>query len=157
MKKFFQEFKAFIAKGNVVDMAVAVIIGGAFSKIVTALVNDIIMPLVSLVTGGVSVADWKWVITPAVVENGVEVHAEAALRYGDFLQTILDFLIISLCIFAALKVLLALQTRTRALLHKKAEEEEKEAEAAPPVETEADVLRDIRELLRAQQASKIEE
>ena len=65
MKKFFEEFKAFISKGNVVDMAVAVIIGGAFSKIVTSLVNDIVMPLISLLLNGVNVTDWKWVIKAA--------------------------------------------------------------------------------------------
>ena len=94
MRKFVEEFKAFIAKGNVVDMAVAVIIGGAFSKIVTSLVNDIIMPVIGLIVGKMNVAEMKWVITPAVVdEAGVETAAEVALKYGNFLQTIIDFLI----------------------------------------------------------------
>ena len=153
MKKFFQEFKEFIAKGNVIDMAVAVIVGGAFKEIVNALVADIVMPLVSLATGGVSVEDWKWVITPAVVEDGTEVAAESALMYGHFIQTIIDFLIIALCIFVALKVILALQTKTRDLLHKKAEEEAA-AEPEVPAETEMDVLKDIRELLRVNDAEK---
>lgn len=153
MKKFFQEFKEFIAKGNVIDMAVAVIVGGAFKEIVNALVADIVMPLVSLATGGVSVEDWKWVITPTVVENGKEVAAESALMYGHFIQTIIDFLIIALCIFVALKVILALQTKTRDLLHKKAEEEAA-AEPEVPAETEMDVLKDIRELLRVNDAEK---
>ena len=153
MKKFFQEFKEFIAKGNVIDMAVAVIVGGAFKEIVNALVADIVMPLVSLATGRVSVEDWKWVITPTVVENGKEVAAESALMYGHFIQTIIDFLIIALCIFVALKVILALQTKTRDLLHKKAEEEAA-AEPEVPAETEMDVLKDIRELLRVNDAEK---
>ena len=99
MKKFFKDFKAFIAKGNVVDMAVGVIIGAAFSAIVTSLVNDIVMPLISLAVGGVSVADWKWVITEAVYDaNGVLVTAETALHYGNFIQAIIDFLLIALCL-----------------------------------------------------------
>ena len=103
MKKFWSEFKAFISKGNVLDLAVGVVVGGAFGKITTSLVNDIIMPLISLATGGVSVSDWKWVITPADPANGV---AESALYYGNFIQTILDFLIISFFIFLATKIVI---------------------------------------------------
>ncbi len=141
MKKFIKEFKEFITKGNVMDMAVAVIIGGAFGKIVTSLVNDIVMPLISLAIGGLNVTDWKWVISPAVVEKGVEVQAETALRYGNFLQLVLEFLIISFCIFVALKILLALKTR----LVKK---EEEVVEEGPAPETTEDILKDIRELLK---------
>lgn len=150
MKKFFKEFKEFIAKGNVIDMAVAVVVGGAFKEIVNALVNDVVMPLVSLATGGVSVEDWKWVITPAVVENGVEVSAESALLYGHFLQTVIDFLVIALCMFVALKVVLTLQNTTKELLHLQAKETVAE-EPKEPEETEMDVLKDIRELLREPQ------
>lgn len=100
MKGFWKDFKAFISKGNIVDLAIAVVIGGAFGKIVTSLVNDVIMPLISLATGGVSVSDWKWVITPA--SEGV---AESALYYGAFIQTILDFLIIAFFIFLAIRIL----------------------------------------------------
>ena len=103
MKKFWSEFKAFISKGNDLDLAVGVVVGGAFGKITTSLVNDIIMPLISLATGGVSVSDWKWVITPADPANGV---AESALYYGNFIQTILDFLIISFFIFLATKIVI---------------------------------------------------
>lgn len=147
MKKFFREFKEFIAKGNVMDMAVAVVVGGAFKEIVNALVADIVMPLISLVTGGVSVEDWKYVITPAgVAADGTEI-AESAVMYGHFIQTIIDFIIIAFCIFVALKVVLALQSKAKELTKKK--EEEAAAEAAPevPAETEMDVLKDIRALL----------
>ncbi len=102
MKNFWKDFKAFISKGNVIDLAIAVIVGGAFGKIVTSLVNDIIMPLISLATGGVSISDWKWVITPADPVAGI---AESALYYGSFIQTILDFLIISFFIFLAIRLL----------------------------------------------------
>ena len=115
MSKFSQDFKAFISKGNVVDMAVGVVVGGAFNKIVTSLVNDVIMPLVGILMGGLSVADWKWVIRAADEANGI---TENALRYGNFIQTVIDFLIVALTIFVVLRVFTKLQK-------KKAEEEEK--------------------------------
>ena len=94
MKKFFADFKAFIAKGNVIDMAVGVVIGGAFGKIVTALVNNIIMPLVGLLTGGTNIADLQYELAPAVVEmvDGVPVEVTPAniLAYGLFIQTIIE-------------------------------------------------------------------
>ena len=158
MKKFFEEFKAFISKGNVVDMAVAVIIGNAFKAIITALVDNVIMPLISLAVGGLNFTEWKWVLTPAVVEmvDGVEtvVTPEVAVTYGVLLQAVIDFLIVAFCIFVALKILLALQTKTKELLLKKVEEEQAAEEAAAPSETEMDVLKDIRELLKKQEATE---
>lgn len=149
MKKFFSEFKAFIAKGNVVDMAVAVIIGGAFGKIVTSLVNDIIMPLIGILVGGLNVTDWKWVIKEAVLaEDGVTViTAENSLNYGNFIQMIIDFLIVAFCIFVVLKIILAMQSK----LLKKKEEEAEQAEAAveEAAETEIDILKEIRDTLKA--------
>ena len=123
MKKFISDFKAFALKGNVVDMAVGVIIGGAFGKIVTSLVNDIIMPLISIIIGGLDVSEWKYVISEAVMENGVEVQAETALRYGLFIQTVIDFFIIALCIFIMIKLIMG--------LHKKFEKKQEEEVAAP--------------------------
>lgn len=105
MKKFWSEFKAFISKGNIIDLAVAVVIGGAFNKIVSSLVNDIIMPLVSLMVGGADVTDWKWVIRKAEYDaTGNVLVAETSLKYGIFIQTILDFLIIALTVFIIVKV-----------------------------------------------------
>lgn len=105
MKKFFAEFKAFIKKGNVVDLAVALVIGTAFNKIVSSLVNDIIMPLVSLMVGGKDVTDWKWVIQKAQYDsNGNVLVAETALKYGVFIQAIIDFLIIALTVFIIVKI-----------------------------------------------------
>lgn len=147
MKKFFEEFKEFISKGNVIDMAVAVIIGNAFKAIITALVDNVIMPLISLAVGGLNFTEWKWVLTPATVVDGVE-QAEVAVSYGILLQAVIDFLIVAFCIFVALKILLAVQTKTKELLVKKAEEEAVEEAIAEPAETEMDVLRDIRELLK---------
>jgi len=98
------EFKEFIARGNVIDLAVAVVIGAAFGKIVTALVDGIVMPIISLVTGGASVSDWKYVVTPAQLDAaGKELAAEVAIKYGLVLQTLIDFVLIALVIFLVLK------------------------------------------------------
>jgi large conductance mechanosensitive channel len=98
------EFKEFVARGNVVDLAVGVVIGAAFGKIVTALVDGIVMPIVSMATGGVSVADWKHVITPAQLDaTGKEIATEVAIKYGIFFQTVIDFIIIAFVIFLFLK------------------------------------------------------
>ncbi|MBR5540647.1 MAG: large conductance mechanosensitive channel protein MscL [Clostridia bacterium] len=157
MKKFLQEFKEFISKGNVIDMAVAVIIGNAFKAIITALVDNVIMPLISLAVGGLNFTEWKWVLTPAVTKlvDGVETveTPEVAVTYGVLLQAVIDFLIVAFCIFVALKILLAVQTKTKELLVKKAEEEVAVEEAAAPAETEMDVLKDIRELLKKEEAN----
>ena len=129
------EFKEFIARGNVLDLAVAVVIGAAFGKIVTALVDGIVMPIVSMVTGGVSVDDWKFVVTPAQLDAaGKEIAAEVAIRYGTFLQSVIDFLIVAFVIFLVIKA----YNRIR-----------KPAEAAPaaPAE-EVLLLREIRDSLK---------
>ena len=173
MKKFFKDFKAFIAKGNVVDMAVGVIIGAAFSAIVTSLVNDIVMPLISLAVGGASVADWKWVITEAVYDaNGVLVTAETALHYGNFIQAIIDFLLIALCLFLALKIIMKLKNGSKfeALTKEEVKAMRKEGKsyheihaeyalkkvetgaANAPAETTESQMRDIRELLKEKSA-----
>lgn len=147
MKKFFEEFKAFIAKGNVIDMAVAVVVGGAFGKIVTSLVNDIIMPLIGLISGGVNVAGLKWVFTEAVIDSatGEILTPEAALTYGVFIQTVIDFLLIALSIFVFLKLILAAKDK----IVKKKEEPKEEAPAEEPKETTEDILAEIRDLLKA--------
>jgi large conductance mechanosensitive channel len=98
------EFKEFIAKGNVVDLAVGVVIGAAFGKIVTALVDGVIMPVIGHLSGGVSVADMKHVLTPAQLgADGKEIAAEVAIKYGLFFQTIIDFVLIAFVIFLFLK------------------------------------------------------
>ena len=147
MKKFFEEFKAFIAKGNVIDMAVAVVVGGAFGKIVTSLVNDIIMPLIGLISGGVNVSGLKWVFTEAVLDpaTGEILTPEAALTYGVFIQTVIDFLLIALSIFVFLKLILAAKDK----IVKKKEEPKEEAPAEEPKETTEDILAEIRDLLKA--------
>lgn len=156
MKKFLSDFKAFIAKGNVIDMAVGVVIGGAFGKIVTSLVNDIIMPAVSMLTGKISVSDLKYVITEAVMEGDKIVTPEVAIKYGNFIQLIIDFLLVAFCIFCVLRAMMGVNKTLHAKeiaeeeAKKKAEEEKKKAEeeAAANKETVEDILRDIRESLK---------
>ena len=97
------EFKEFIARGSVVDLAVGVVIGAAFGKIVTALVDGIIMPLVGVALGGASVSDWKYVLTPASVDAAGAEVAEVAVAYGAFIQAVIDFLLIALVIFLFLR------------------------------------------------------
>ena len=146
MKKFFKDFKEFALKGNIVDMAVGVVIGGAFGKIVTSLVTDIITPVISLLTGKVILTDLKWIISPAVVDKaGNIVKAEAALTYGNFLQSIIDFLIIALSIFLVIKLMMS---ATKKLEELKKAEEENPADTAP-AETELSVLMEIRDQLNS--------
>jgi large conductance mechanosensitive channel len=102
MKKFFAEFKAFVNKGNALNLAIAVVIGNAFTAITNSLVKDIITPLVGLLTGGVSMSDWKWVIREA---NEAEEIAELAVSYGQLLQAVFNFLVIALSIFIAVKII----------------------------------------------------
>ncbi len=147
MKKstFWSDFKEFIAKGNVVDMAVGVVIGGAFKDIVNALVNSIIMPVIGIITGGKSIEELKWVLKDAVTDAAGEVTSpEVAIQYGAFIQTIIDFLIIALCIFSVLRVMMKMKD----MLAKKEEPAPVEEAPAEPAETTDDILKDIRELLK---------
>lgn len=147
MKKFLSDFKAFALKGNIVDMAVGVVIGGAFGKIVTSLVNDIITPLIGLLTGNISLAELKIVLAEAVLDAAGEVVTpELAITYGAFLQTVIDFLIIALSIFIVLRV--AMNTRKKLEDMKKKEEVVEEEAKEEPAETELSVLLEIKELLK---------
>lgn len=133
-----KEFKEFAVRGNVVDMAVGVVIGGAFGKIVTSLVNDVIMPPIGYLMGGMNFSDLKYVLSPeeSQIVDGVAtvVKPEAAIAYGMFIQTVLDFLIIALCIFAMVKTINSL----------------KKKEEAVPAAPAADIvlLEEIRDLLK---------
>ena len=110
---FLQDFKAFAMKGNVIDMAVGVIIGGAFGKIVSSVVADVIMPPLGLLVGGVNFTDLKWVMKPAEVVDGKEIAA-VTLNYGNFLQATFDFLIIAFSIFLFIRLLTKLTTKKEA-------------------------------------------
>lgn len=149
MKKFFSEFKEFALKGSVVDMAVGVIIGGAFSKIVSSLVADIITPLISLATGKVILSDLKWVIHPAVMDTaGNVVQAETALAYGSFLQCILDFLIIAFSLFVVMRLMMKAHKKMESLRKKAEQAAAEEAAGSEPAENELAILKDIRDLLQ---------
>ncbi|MDE6637479.1 MAG: large-conductance mechanosensitive channel protein MscL [Muribaculaceae bacterium] len=142
MGKFLSDFKEFAMKGNVIDMAVGVIIGGAFGKIVSSLVNDIIMPLVTLCTGGDGYRNLKYVIREgsAATVDGVAAIEEVAINYGTFIMNIVDFFIIALSIFVALRVIM------------KFKKKEEEAPAAPAEPTaEEKLLTEIRDILKNQE------
>ena len=147
MKKFFADFKEFALKGNIIDMAVGVVIGAAFGKIVTSLVSDIITPLISLLTGAVSLTGLKYVFKPEVFEivdgEKVVTQAEIALSYGNFIQSIIDFLLIALSIFIVLRIIMTAKAKVEAL--RKTEEEEAEEEEE---DTELSVLLEIRDYLK---------
>ncbi len=141
--KFAKEFKAFIMRGNVVDMAVGVIIGGAFTAIVNSLVNDMLMPIIGALFGGINFSNLK-----IVLREATETAEEAAIRYGAFIQAIVNFLLVALCIFMVVKAIN--RAREAAEAKKKAEEE-----AAPAPEPEEPVipedillLREIRDSLK---------
>lgn len=128
----FKEFKEFAFKGNVIDLAVGVIIGGAFGKIVTSLVNDLLMPALGILLGGVDFTQLKYVITPAIGEI-----PESAIMYGTFIQSIVDFLIIAFSIFVFIRL----------FNRKKKEEPTPEPEPAKPSQ-EVLLLEEIRDLIK---------
>jgi len=131
-----REFKEFAMRGNVIDMAVGIVIGGAFGKIVTSLVNDVIMPPIGWLTGGVDFSSLKWVIKPADDSDPAHKVAEVAINYGVFINTLIQFVIIAFAIFLVVKAINRLSR--------------KQEEAAPPAAPPADValLTEIRDLLK---------
>ena len=140
---FLKEFKEFAVKGNVIDLAVGVIIGGAFGKIVTSVVNDIIMPPVGVILGGVNFKDLKLVLkkgTEAVIDNGKEITpavADVTLNYGMFIQNVFDFTIVAFCVFLLVKGINRLKKKP-----------EEVAAADPEPTTEEKLLTEIRDLLK---------
>ena len=136
------EFKKFAFTGNVLDLAIGVIMGGAFGKIVTSVVNDLIMPILGYLTAGVDFKDLKLVLSEAVMEGDTIIKPEAAILYGNFIQNIVDFLIVALSIFIFIK-----------LINKSKEKLIKQKEAAsepegPPAPTQEELLAEIRDLLK---------
>ena len=142
MSKFLSEFKQFAMRGNVLDMAVGVIIGGAFGKIVSSLVDDLIMPPIGWIIGGVNFSELK--ISLPTVEVAGEKLPAATINYGNFLQTCLDFFIVAFCIFMLIKAV-------NKLAKKKEEPKEPEAPKAPEPSAEEKLLMEIRDLLKSQQ------
>ena len=129
-----QEFKAFAMRGSVVDLAVGVVIGGAFGKIVSSLVDKIIMPPIGMLTGGIDFSQLKWVLKPGDDSDPKHKIAEVAIGYGDFINTVITFLIIAAAIFVVVKMINSLQKK------------QEEAPAAPPADVA--LLTEIRDLLK---------
>jgi len=139
--KFLKDFKEFAMRGNVFDMAVGVIIGGAFGKIVTSMVNDLIMPVIGKITGGINFTHLSYTLTPAQVdETGVETAPAVLLNYGTFIQNVIDFLIIAFCIFLMIRLMMKFQ----------AKKEEPAPAPAPEPSAEEKLLTEIRDLLKNQ-------
>ena len=145
MKNFFAEFKTFAMRGNVMDMAIGVVIGAAFGKITTSIVNDIIMPLIGLVIGGIDLTQWNILLKPEILdEAGNVAQAAVTLGIGNLLAVILDFIIVAFAMFLLVKAMNKL-----ASLKKK--EEEAPAEEKEPKPTSEELLAEIRDLLKEQQ------
>ncbi len=136
---FIKDFKDFAMKGNVIDMAVGVIIGAAFGKIVSSLVDDIIMPLVGVATGGINFTDYKWVIQPEVKDAAGEIITPlVSLNWGTWIQTVVNFLIVAFCIFVMIRFMQRMRRK-----------QEVEVEAAAEVPSkEEELLTEIRDLLK---------
>lgn len=137
MAKFIQEFKEFALKGSVMDMAVGIIIGGAFGKIVDSLVKDVIMPPITLLTDKGNFADLKWILRPSIMEGDEIIRPEVALTIGSFIQALLDFFIIALVIFLLIKGINSFRRKKEAA-----------QEPAPEPSEEVKLLREIRDNLR---------
>ena len=133
MKKLFKEFGDFIKRGNVIDLAVAVVVGGAFSAIVTSLVNDIIMPVIGMITGGINISGLKATV------------GDATLTYGNFLQAVINFLIIAFVIFMVIK---AMNTASEKVNKLKKKNEEAKIEEPAPKSDEVILIEQIRDLLK---------
>ena len=135
-----KDFKEFAFKGNVLDLAIGVIIGGAFGKIVTSIVNDIIMPFFGFITSGMDFKSMKFILSEAIVENEVIIKPEAAIMYGNFIQNIVDFLIVAFSIFIFIRIINKAK--------KKQIKEEVVAQEEPKGPTQEELLVEIRDLLK---------
>ena len=133
-----KEFKEFAVKGNVMDLAIGVIIGAAFGKIVTSLVNDVVMPAVGLLVGGMDFSNLAVVLKPEIVTEAGETIAAVTLNYGAFINTVIDFAIVAFAIFAVVKGINRLKRK----------EEEKPKDNTPKAPTEVELLTEIRDSLK---------
>ena len=147
---FINEFKTFIARGNVVDMAVGVIIGSSFGNISKSLVNDVVMPAVSMLTGGLNFESWKLVLKEAVLNaDGSVATAEVAMNFGLFISTIVDFLITAFAVFCVIKVINTMRAKAEAAKKEEEAAAEPETPPAPPEPSaEEKLLMEIRDLLK---------
>lgn len=145
MKKLFKEFREFIARGNVIDMAIGVIIAGAFGKITTSLVNDVFMPFISWIFGTRDMTALNILVRPEVLdETGAVVQTAITIGFGSLVATIIDFLLIGLVVFMVVKTI----NTAKKLAEKKEEAVEEEAPADPEPSNEEKLLTEIRDLLK---------
>ena len=144
MKKFISEFKEFIMRGNVLDMAVGVIIATAFGKITTSLVNDLFMPFISWLFGARDMSALNVIARPEIVENGEVVQEAIVIGFGSFIAVVIDFILVAFVVFLVVKFF----NKARELAHKKEEEEDKEE--APAAPTTEELLGEILEELKKQ-------
>lgn len=147
-KRWLKEFKIFAVKGNVVDLAVAVIIGSAFGKIVSSLVADIVMPIVGVIIGGVNFTSWQWTLKAATLDlSGVVVKQAVTMNIGAFIQNIFDFFVIAWAVFFMVKVISRLKNK---LSRDEVEEnkDENKKEVPTPLSKDQELLIEIRDLLR---------
>ncbi|GAA3518837.1 large conductance mechanosensitive channel protein MscL [Aquimarina addita] len=135
---FLKDFKSFLMKGDIVSLATAVIVGGAFGKIVTSFTNDIIMPPIGMVLGGVDFTELKLALSEATVNAAGEAVPPVTINYGSFIQTVIDFIIIGFCIFMVLKA------------YERSQKKEEPAPAAPAGPTQEELLIEIRDELKRQ-------
>ncbi|WP_282088377.1 large-conductance mechanosensitive channel protein MscL [Aquimarina algiphila] len=134
---FLKDFKSFLLKGDIINLATAVIVGGAFGKIVTSFTNDVLMPPIGLLLGKVNFTDLKFQLTEATVNEAGEAIAPVTINYGSFVQTVIDFIIIGFCIFMVLKA------------YERSQKKEEAAAPAPPAgPTQEELLAEIRDLLK---------
>ena len=149
-----KEFKEFIARGNVIDLAVGVVIGGAFTSIVNSLVNDIIMPIVSLITGGIDFSNWFVALNGESYETleAAKEAGAATLNYGNLISVIINFIIVAFVIFLVIKAINKASEKAKKLAKK--EEEKKAAAEAPVKSPELQALEEIRDLLKHDVRSK---
>jgi len=174
-KGFYNDFKKFITKGNIIDLAVALVIGTAFNNIVKGLVTNILTPCISVLTKGINMPDWKYILKPAILdESGVVKEAEIAILYGEWLHTIIDFIITAFFIFIALRIIMKAKNKLneKEIANQKAEDAKKKAEEKHKAEElaahekikdelfqecvtdigkQGETLRDIRDLLKQNQ------
>lgn len=139
MKKFIQEFKEFALRGNVFDMAVGVIVGGAFGKITNSLVNDVFMPALSLLTGSVDFTEWRWVLRAADEAAGI---SEISVNYGNFIATVIDFLMIAFVVFLMVKSIQSIRDKRK--------KDEPAPPPAPAGPTTEEILLEIRDMMKEQ-------
>lgn len=147
MKKFIEEFKAFIMRGNVLDMAVGVIVASAFGKITTSLVNDLFMPFISWLFGTRDMSALNLLVRPEIVENGEVVQEAITIGFGNFVAVVIDFILVAFVVFVIIKLF----NKARSLTEKKTEEPEEEP--APAAPTTEQLLADILEELKKQNES----